>query len=99
VVLDIGEDVGSLIVHTDRDMHGAEIEISPAGDDERRAHKEVLEREAAGRPAFTAVFDTLPAGHYTVWANGQPHTRGVRVEAGRVAQLDWRAASEHERVA
>jgi hypothetical protein len=99
VVLDIGEDIGSLIVHTDHDLHGAEVEISPTGNDEHRSHKEVLEREASGRPAFTAVFDMLPAGRYTVWANGEPRARAVKVEGGRVAQLDWRTAPQHERVA
>ena len=33
VVLDIGDNVGALIVHTDPDMHGVEVEISAAGKD------------------------------------------------------------------
>jgi hypothetical protein len=96
VVLDIGEDIGSLIVHTDRELHGTEVEISPSGDDRHRAHKEVLERESAGQPAFTAVFDALPAGQYTVWVNDEPRTGAVKVEAGRVVRLDWRAAERRE---
>jgi hypothetical protein len=93
VVLDIGSGVGALIVHTDRSMHGSEIEISPTGDDEHRGHKEVLERESAGHPAFTAVFDALPAGGYTLWSAGCPRARGVGIEDGRVTQLDWRDAA------
>jgi hypothetical protein len=73
-------------------MHGNEIEISPTGDDENRAHKEVLERESAGHPAFTAVFDALSAGSYTLWWAGLPLARGVVVEGGRVSQLDLRDA-------
>jgi hypothetical protein len=92
VVLDIGENVGALIVRTDSAMHGVEVEISPAGDDARRTHKQVLERQSAGQPAFTAVFDALPAGAYTLWTGGQPRTRGVAVEGGRVARLDWQEA-------
>jgi hypothetical protein len=92
VVLDIGDGVGALIIHTDPVMHGREIEISPTGDDEHRAHKEVLERESAGHPAFTAVFDTLPAGSYTLWSAGRPLARGVGVEGGGVTELDWRDA-------
>jgi hypothetical protein len=99
VVLDIGGSIGSLIVHTGPDLHGTEVEISTTGDDTHRAHKEVLERESGGHPAFTAVFDTLPAGRYTVWVNGKPRARAVKVEAGRVAQLDWRASEQRERVA
>jgi hypothetical protein len=99
VVLDIGEDVGSLIVYTDSAMHGAEVEISPTGDDAHRSHKEVLERDCAGHPAFTAVFDALAAGSYTLWRDGEPRARGVRVQGGRVACLDWRGAAQGEGVA
>ena len=44
VVLDIGDDVGALILHTDGDLHGVEVEISPAEDDARRSHKEEIGR-------------------------------------------------------
>jgi hypothetical protein len=91
VVLEIGEDVGALIVLADARMHGVEIEISPAADDRRRSHKEVLERVTGGQPAYTAVFDQLPAGTYTLWVDGVAWTRGVRIDGGRVAQLHWPA--------
>jgi hypothetical protein len=84
-------DVGALIVHTDAEMHGVEVEISPAGDDLARGHKEVLERCIDGRPAFTAVFDGLTAGGYTLWVNGSARSRDVSVAGGGVAELDWRA--------
>jgi hypothetical protein len=92
IVLDIGDDVGALIVDTDPDMHGVEIEISPVGDDGRRSHKQVLERNIDHHPAFTAVFDGLAAGAYTLWVQGVARVRGVSVEACVVAELDWRAA-------
>lgn len=90
VVLDIGQDVGALIIHADRGMHGVEIEISPAGADNQRSHKEVLERRMGGEPAFTAVFDAIPEGSYTLWLDGRPRVRDVVIEAGRIAELDWR---------
>ena len=90
VVLDIGEDLGALIVYTDAAMLGVEIEISPIGEDDRRSHKDVLEREINGRPAYTAVFDKVSAGSYTLWVNNQPRARDVAVIAGAVAELDWR---------
>jgi hypothetical protein len=93
IVLDIGEDVGALIVHTDPEMHGIEIEISPIGDDGRRSHKQVLERTIDHHPAFTAVFDGLAASDYTLWVEGTERARGVSVEASTVAELDWRAAN------
>jgi len=93
VVLEIGPDLGALIVHTDAAMHGVEIEISPSGDDARRSHKQVLERSVAGRPAFTAVFDQLPPGTYTLWTDGVARVRGVRVMSERIAKLRWPAES------
>jgi hypothetical protein len=92
VVLEIGEDVGALIVHAGPELHGLEIEISPAEDDGRRSHKEVLERDAGGRPAYTAVFDQLPAGTYTLWSEGIARVRGVNVAGGQIAELTWPAA-------
>jgi hypothetical protein len=62
VVLDIGGECGALIVHADPQMHGVEVEISPHGRDDDRSHKEVLERSINGRPAYTAVFESLEPG-------------------------------------
>jgi hypothetical protein len=93
VVLDIGDDLGALIVYTDAALHGTEVEISPDGRDEERSHKDVLERAVGERPAFTAVFDRLPEGAYTLWTGGVARARGVRVAGGAVAELDWTAAA------
>jgi hypothetical protein len=93
VVLELGDDVGALIVHTDPAMHGAEVEISRVGEDEHRAHKEVLERRAGERPAYTAVFDHLAAGGYTLWVGGVARARDVEVTGGRIAELDWKTSS------
>jgi hypothetical protein len=92
VVLDIGEHDGALIVYTDAERHGTEVEISPQGEDENRSHKDVLERGEGGRVAFTAVFDRLPEGTYTLWTDGVARARGVVVTGGAVAELDWTAS-------
>jgi hypothetical protein len=89
VVLDIGGEFGALIVYTGADLHGTEVEISPAGDDARRSHKDVLERGEGGRVAFTAVFDRLPQGSYTLWTAGVARAREIAITAGAVAELDW----------
>jgi hypothetical protein len=65
------------------------VEISPAGEDADRQHKEVLERSLDGRPAFTAVFDKLAAGRYTLWVDGAPREREVAVRDGEIAELHW----------
>jgi hypothetical protein len=93
VVLDIGEEIGALIIHADPELHGLEIEISPADDDEHRSHKEVLERDSGGKPAYTAVFDQLPAGTYTLWSAGVARVRGVAVAGGQIVELSWPAGA------
>ena len=67
VMLDLGPGVGALVLHTDASLHGHEIEISPAGSDDERSHKQVHERPAGGRPLYAAVFESLPEGEYTLW--------------------------------
>jgi hypothetical protein len=89
VVLDIGEDIGALIVHTGAAMHGVEVEISATGHDDERTHKDVLEREINGRPAYTAVFDKLSEGPYTLWVDDVARARDVVVTGAAVAELDW----------
>lgn len=91
VVLDIDAETGALIVYADSDMHGTEIEISPEGSPTARSHKEVLERSINGRPAFTAVFDVLTAGRYTLWVDGRARATRVEIDGGAIVELDWRA--------
>jgi len=87
VLLDLGPGVGALVLRTGADLHGAEIEISPAGRDEERSHKQVHERPVAGRPLYGAVFDSLPAGEYTLWLDDQPLRRDVAVAGEAVTDL------------
>jgi hypothetical protein len=97
VVLDIGGDLGALIIHTDAGMIGVEVEISATGSDGERSHKEVLEREILGRPAYTAVFDKVRAGSYTLWVDDVASEHGVVIIGGVVAELDWSRASPSSR--
>jgi hypothetical protein len=90
VVLEIGGELGALIVHTAPELHGVEIEISRTGDDETRQHKDVLERPLGGVPAFSAVFDKIEAGSYTLWIDDVASERDVLVSGGAIAELDWR---------
>lgn len=91
VVLDIGDRVGALIVHVPAALVGTEVEISPAADDSHRSHKDVLERSTNGRPAYTAVFDGLAEGAYTLWSHDVARTRGVTITGGAIAEVDWRS--------
>jgi hypothetical protein len=91
VVLELGGELGALVVYTGDALLHEEIEISSAGDDASRSHKDVLERRFNGRAVYAAVFDRIPAGEYTLWHATEPRARSVGVAAGCVAELDWRA--------
>lgn len=93
VAIDIGEERGALIVHVDPEMHGVEIHISATGADTDREHKEVLERSIDGKPAFTAVFDGISEGGYTLWVNDEARAREVEITGGEILELDWRSRS------
>jgi hypothetical protein len=65
-VLDIGEEVGALVLYTNPELHGQEIEVSLLDARAARVHSAVLERGANGRTMFAAVYPELPAGRYRV---------------------------------
>jgi hypothetical protein len=87
VMLDLGPGVGALVLHTGREMHGMEIEISLAGHDDQRSHKQVHKRPVVGRPLYGAVFDSLPEGDYTLWLDDQPLRRNVAVAGAAVTEI------------
>lgn len=89
VVLDIGGDIGALILYTTGDLVGKEIEVSLEGDDGRRTHTDVHERVLQGRSLFTAVYPELRAGEYTIWdLSGKP-AGNVTIVGGQVSELRW----------
>ncbi len=94
VMLDLGPGVGALVLHTGAELHGKEIEISPGGSDHERSHKQVHDRRVGDRPLYAAVFESLPAGEYTLWVDGRPLRREVAV-AGAVV-TDISIQEEHE---
>jgi hypothetical protein len=93
LVLDIGEDMGALIVFTDRALRGREIEVSPKDNSARRTHTEVLERRVGDRAVFAGVFYQLPAGAYSIWRDVLTDEE-VEIVGGAVAELDWRHISD-----
>ncbi|HEY7348645.1 MAG TPA: hypothetical protein VH599_10055 [Ktedonobacterales bacterium] len=88
--LDIGEDVGALIIYTGAGLHGEEIEVSPQGEDGRRTHTAVLERRVNGGSVFAALFLALREGTYRIWRNDGDVAEVVTIVGGEVAQVDWR---------
>ena len=89
VVLDIGGDIGALILYTTPEFAGKEIEVSRTGDDAQRTHTDVHERVLGGRTLFTAVYPSLRAGDYTIWDLDSNPAGRVTIIGGEVTEREW----------
>ena len=89
-VLDIGEDIGALVIYTGREMLGKEIEVSPKSDLTQQIHTAVLERKVNGRSVFAALFLELPQGEYITLSTPPSE---ITITGGEVAELDWHSTT------
>ncbi|MEA2196384.1 MAG: hypothetical protein QOJ25_435 [Solirubrobacteraceae bacterium] len=93
VVLDIGEDVGALVIHADPELHDLQIEICRSGEEDgKREHQHILERPIGGRTMYAAVFGGLHEGAYTLLTNNAIRERDVAISGAEVTTLDWRTS-------
>ena len=83
VVLHLSADIGALIIETEHDRLGHEIEISPVSGG-RRTHAMVRERLVDPVPRYDAVYPDLPAGSYIVWNDPVSAAATVEVRGGQV---------------
>jgi len=89
VVIDIGGDIGALVVTTRAALEGAEIEICPVGS-LTRAHTIVRARQVRGADVvYAGVFPSLPSGEYTLLAWGYLPETQFTVEGGAVTEISW----------
>ena len=91
VVMELGADVGALILFTPAGLDGEEIEISrdDAGlSASGRTHSRVRPRHLPGQTTYAAVYPGLPAGHYTVWRAHTP-VAAVTVTGAQVSSCHW----------
>jgi hypothetical protein len=87
VALDIGEGRGALVIYPSERDRGTEIEISRADGEGRRVHTGVHERSTQAGPKLTAIFGSLEAGEYVVWADDTTARTTVTVSDGAVTEL------------
>jgi hypothetical protein len=92
VILDIGGEIGALILYTKPEADGAEIEISRRGEEGHghRSHNQVHGRSFNGTLCFAAVYPELHAGEYYLWGQGPTPVDRVTIVGGQVTELDWR---------
>ena len=90
VVMDIGGDVGGLIVRLDEVLESTELPIEFADDPRRDIHTGVWRRALGGESVVVAVFPELRQGSYRIHpANGHLGAE-VQITGGQVAGLDLR---------
>ena len=88
VLLELGENIGALILDTPPELAGQEIEISSAAGGPR-THSLVRERHTAAGTSHAAVYPNLPAATYTIWhPNGTPAGQ-VTIKGGQATRHRW----------
>lgn len=92
VVLDIGEDIGALVIYTREELRGKEIQASLKGNpDAKLVHTAVWARRFNGCTIFAGVYPALPEGDYIIWTHP---THEVTIVGGCVAEVDLRDISD-----
>jgi hypothetical protein len=90
LVLDIGGDVGALVIRAASEYDGCEIHICPVHRQNVHMHNVVRGRRVAKGLTYAAVFPCLQAGDYLVMApNGRKSVTPVSVVGGKVVDTDW----------
>jgi hypothetical protein len=91
VILEVGNDIGALILDAPAGLNGREIEISPAagGAGARQTHSLVRERTTAAGTSYAAVYVSLAAGDYVVWRDDDTPAGTVTVRGGQISHFRW----------
>ena len=87
VILELGGDVGALVLYTDAALDGAEIDLLVAGTARPLVHSAVRARHLEDGTVHAAVYPEVPAGDYVVAAHGSVPPIPVTVEGGRVTEV------------
>ena len=91
IVLDIGGQIGALILYADPAWLGVEIDLSPEGAPRsHHVHTMIRRRRAPDREIIAGVYPELQAGAYTLWHPDGSELARVTIEGGRVAEVDAR---------
>jgi hypothetical protein len=91
VVIDIGGDVGAVVLHTPAVLAGDEIEIRRTDKRARPTHTAVRARRMGATSTLAAVFPAVEAGEYLLHSVKHPALtpRCVTVIGGQVTEAHW----------
>lgn len=92
VVLELGANIGALVLYTPAELDGREIEISRSDvPGTRRTHSQVRPRHMVSATKYAAVYPDLAAGSYTIWADSSRPAGQVDIAGGRITNWTWPA--------
>jgi hypothetical protein len=93
VVMNLGGDIGALILYTPAELNGREIEISRADDPAAgRTHSQVRPRHTRATPGRHPVCGRLSGpgrGPYTIWRDQQSPAAATVIAGGQVTTSHW----------
>jgi hypothetical protein len=87
LVLDIGDDIGALVLYAATECLGLEIDVTPAGTPRsHHLHTMIRRRRAPNRELIAGVYPALQAGSYTVWGlDGEP-IADITITGGEITE-------------
>ncbi|HXY43176.1 MAG TPA: hypothetical protein VEH29_03225 [Acidimicrobiales bacterium] len=89
IAVDIGEDVGALVLYAGPEREWLEPEIHPVGKPAARQHVWVLERVVGSGTVYAAVFPSLRQGRYGVCSPDGVTAQEVEITGGKVTEASW----------
>ena len=91
LVLDIGGDIGAIVVYGDEALLGVEVDLSAAGAPRsHHVHTMIRRRRVAGGDVVVGVYPEVQAGDYTLWHPDDQGRSDVSVRGGEVIEVDLR---------
>jgi hypothetical protein len=88
LVLDIGENIGALVLYSEEGCLGREIDLTPAGAPRsHHMHTMIRRRRAFSREIIAGVYPALVEGIYTVWGIDGFSLGEVTIEGGHVTEF------------
>lgn len=92
IVLDVGDDIGALILHAEPHHTGLEIEISPIESPTHRHHVAIHPRNLDDHTIYAAVYPDLTHGTYQLWeptGNTETPALTVTISGGTITEATW----------
>lgn len=88
LVLDIGDDIGALVLYATEECLGKEIDLSPVGHPRsHHVHTMIRRRRGVGQEFIAGVYPQLHEGEYTVWSIDAGPLGEVTITGGAVTEF------------